>query len=163
MSRRQMVSLMACAALTPRFASGEAIIDLDWDDLLPPGQPSRPMALQGLIQHDGPDLSGQQPASTGVRTQWNGLTVRIPGFVVPIDHQGQDVTAFLLVPYVGACVHVPPPPANQLVFVTTSIPFRPKGMFDAVSVTGMFGTSAMRTHLAEVGYAMSAERIEPYG
>ncbi len=81
---------------------------------------------------------------------------------MPLDYSGTGLTAFMLVPYVGACIHVPPPPANQLVFVTTEKPFEQGSMFDAVTITGMFGTVSIATHLAEVGYALSADRIAPY-
>jgi hypothetical protein len=98
-----------------------------------------------------------------MRSDWNGQIVRLSGFVVPIDYQGTGVTAFILVPYVGACVHVPPPPANQLVFVTTGTPYESTGLFEAVTVTGMFGTASTSTQLAEIGYALSADEIRPYG
>lgn len=107
-------------------------------------------------------LASEQPQSNGVRTDWNGLVVSLPGFIVPIDYSGTGVTAFILVPYVGACVHVPPPPANQLVFVTTSKPYENSGLFEAVTVVGMFGTASMSTQLADISYALSADFIEPY-
>jgi hypothetical protein len=88
--------------------------------------------------------------------------VSLPGYVVPLDYDGTGTTAFILVPFVGACIHVPPPPANQLVMVTTERPYKIKGAFDAVVVTGMFGAAATSTALAEIGYALSAEKIEPY-
>ncbi|CAN0590062.1 unnamed protein product, partial [Ectocarpus sp. 12 AP-2014] len=65
-------------------------------------------------------------------------------------------------PYVGACIHVPPPPPNQLVLVTTDRPYENDGLFEPVVVTGMFGTAHTSTQLAEIGYALSADRIEPY-
>lgn len=46
-----------------------------------------------------------------------GKTVKIPGFTVPLEDFASSATEFLLVPYVGACVHTPPPPPNQLVYV----------------------------------------------
>jgi len=72
------------------------------------------------------------------------------------------VTAFILVPFVGACIHVPPPPANQLVFVTTEKPYESEGLYEPVNVIGMFGTASTRTQLADVAYALSADSIEPY-
>jgi hypothetical protein len=72
------------------------------------------------------------------------------------------VTAFILVPYVGACIHVPPPPANQLVFVTSEEPYESQGLFEAVWVTGLFSTGTTDTALAEIGYAMAAQEIESY-
>lgn len=159
--RHVLTALAACAAL-PHSARAEAFVDLDWSDLLPEGETAIPQVLQGLVDHERTDLFSQQPASSGVRTDWNGQIVRIPGFIVPIDYSGTGVTAFILVPYVGACVHVPPPPANQLVFVTTEKPYESSGLFEAVNVIGMFGSASTKTQLAEIGYALSADSIESY-
>lgn len=158
-------SLLAGLVLLP-FGSvaafAEEVVDLQWIDLLPEGENPIPNALLGIIDHGQSQMQSQQPDSTGLRTDWNGQTVRLPGYIVPIDYSGTGVTAFILVPFVGACVHVPPPPANQLVFVTTETPYESDGLFEAVSVTGMFGTAATQTQLAKIGYALSAEKIEPY-
>ncbi len=163
LQRRSVLTGMAAATLAPRLAHAEEIIDLEWDDLLPDGQRAAPTPFQGLLPHDEQiPITSQQPASSGVRSEWSGQIVRLPGFIVPIDYQGTGVTAFILVPYVGACVHVPPPPANQLVFVTTPEPYESSGLFEAVNVVGMFGVSSLSTHLADIGYALSADEIEPY-
>lgn len=160
-SRRTMLlALSAFALARPSYA--ETVVDLDWKDLLPEGNLAIPNAMQGLLPHDETNLASQQPVSTGSRKDWNGQTVRLSGFVVPLDYSGTGLTAFMLVPYVGACIHVPTPAANQLVFVTTEKPFEQGSMFDAVTITGMFGTVSIATHLAEVGYALSADRIAPY-
>lgn len=160
--RRAFLSAMGVLALWPKAALAKEYIDLEWTDLLPEGQKPIPPFMQGLIDHEGPDLSSQQPPSQGVRTDWNGEIVRLPGFIVPIDYSGTGVTAFILVPFVGACVHVPPPPANQLVFVTTEKPYESSGVFEAVNVIGMFGTASTTTQLADIAYALSAEHIEPF-
>ena len=160
--RRSILSGLTATLLMPRTSLAEDVIDLSWNDLLPKGETYAPSVLDSLIDHDSPPLSSQQPASSGVRTDWNGRIVRLPGFVVPIDQRGTGIVAFILVPFVGACIHVPPPPANQLVFVTTEEPFESAGLFEPVQVTGMFGVSSISTHLAEIGYALSAEIIEPY-
>jgi len=149
-------------ALVPQVARAEDYIDLDWSDLIPTDLSDVPTVLQGIIDHDQAPQSIQQPESIGVRNEWNGQTIRLPGFIVPIEYSGTGVTAFILVPFVGACVHVPPPPANQLVFVTTSKPYESKGLFEPVNVIGMFGVSSMSTQLADIAYALSADRIEPY-
>lgn len=160
--RRCVLGGLAALGLSARQAIAKDYVDLEWTDLVPEGQPAIPPVIQSLIQHDGPDMSGQQPPSQGVRTDWNGQIVRLPGFVVPIDYSGKGVTAFILVPFVGACIHVPPPPANQLVFVTTEAPFENTGLFQAVNVIGMFGTASMSTQLADIAYALSADRIIPF-
>lgn len=161
--RRSFLTGLAATTLVPSISFAEDYIDLDWDDLLPKDQTTIPNALRNILPHDESIAqTSQQPVSSGVRTDWNGQIVRLPGFIVPIDFEGSAVSAFLLVPFVGACVHVPPPPANQLVFVTTSKPYESKGLFEPVNVIGMFGVSSLRTHIADVGYALSADEIVPY-
>ena len=162
LSRRGLVLGATAATLVPNVSLSEEFIDLDWEDLLPEGQTTVPNDLRALLPHDESALPSSQPASTGVRTDWNGRIVRLPGFIVPIDFDGTAVSAFILVPFVGACVHVPPPPANQLVFVTTETPYDSKGLYEPVNVTGMFGTASMTTQLAQIAYALSAENIEPF-
>lgn len=153
------------AGLGTLMATGlraEEIVDLEWSDLIPQGQQSLPPELQSLLPHDEAAMASRQPPSSGVRTDWNGRTVRLSGFIIPLDYNGTGVTAFMLVPYVGACIHVPPPPANQLVLVTTERPYESDGLFAPVTVKGMFGTASTSTQLAEVGYALSAYRISKY-
>ncbi|MFN3209896.1 MAG: DUF3299 domain-containing protein [Roseovarius sp.] len=160
-TRRALLLALAATGMTGR-ALADAVIALEWRDLLPTDDKSLPGDLQGIVPHDETAMAARQPPSTGIRTDWTGRIVRLSGFIVPIDHRGTGVTAFILVPYVGACVHVPPPPANQLVFVTTGTPYESSGMFEPVTVTGMFGTASTSTQLAEIGYALSAEEIRPY-
>ena len=162
LSRRNLIASLVAFGLTPQLAWAEEYIDLDWKDLVPKGEAIIPPMLQGLIDHEQAPLRNQQPQSSGVRTDLNGQIVRLPGFIVPIDYSGTGVIAFILVPFVGACVHVPPPPANQLVFVTTQEPYESSGMFEPVNVVGMFGVSSMSTQLADIAYALSADRIEPF-
>lgn len=158
--RRSVVLGLAALGAAPLRAA--SVTDLVWDDLLPEGTEPPAPTFFGLVDHDAAAAAGQQPLSSGVRTDWNGKTVRMSGFVVPLTYEGTGVTAFMLVPYVGACIHVPPPPANQLVLVTTRRPYESGGLYEAVTVTGMFGTATTRTDLAEVGYALAADRVEPY-
>lgn len=162
LNRRAVIAGIGALAFAPRTAFAKDVIDLKWSDLVPEGDTFVPPILRGIVEHDQSNLMADQPVSSGIRTDWNGRTVRLPGFIVPIDYSGTGVTAFILVPFVGACVHVPPPPANQLVFVTTETPFESTGLFEAVTVTGLFGTASTRTQIAEVGYALSADRIESY-
>lgn len=160
--RRILLAGLGAFAALPHIARAEEYVDLNWADLIPKGQTPIPPVLQNLLDHDTPALSSDQPLSTGVRTDWNGQIVRLPGYILPIDYSGTGVTAFILVPYVGACVHVPPPPANQLVFVTTNEPYETSGLYEAVNVIGMFGVSSLSTHIADIGYALSADQIVPF-
>ncbi len=116
----------------------------------------------GVIQHGQLSTPFDQETGGIVTDEFNGMRVRMPGYMLPLDYVGTGVTSFILVPFVGACIHVPPPPPNQLVFVTTSTPYESQGLFEPIHVTGVFGTSATGTELAMIGYEMSADLVEPF-
>jgi hypothetical protein len=155
MMRCALISLVLLCAPP---AAAEPVVALEWSDLLPEGD----VAMIGEISHQDAGRAAESAQTAPLRRDWDGRLVSLPGYVVPLDYDGTGTTAFILVPFVGACIHVPPPPANQLVMVTTERPYEIKGAFDAVVVTGMFGAAATSTALAEIGYALSAEKIEPY-
>ena len=100
----------------------------------------------------------------------NGKEVQIPGYVLPLEYDGTKTTEFLLVPYVGACIHTPPPPTNQIIDVVVEEGYEVNGLFDPVWVTGRITTHAGERSLylvdgaanVSVGYAMEATAIEPY-
>jgi uncharacterized protein len=100
----------------------------------------------------------------------NGQTIRIPGYVLPLEFSGKQVSEFLLVPWVGACIHTPPPPPNQIVHVKPGKPVTISGMFEAVWVTGRLSTQSLTKNLSmvdgaaaiDVGYSLSADLVEPY-
>ena len=146
--------------------------DLDWDTLIPADW--RPEALLGDLNLD--NISDEDPeaidameklkalwAEAPVVQELDGKRVRIPGFVVPLDLEPGKIAEFLLVPYYGACIHVPPPPANQTIFVRM-----PQGrplegeMFDTVWVEGTLKVTPTHSELAEAGYLIEASGVTPY-
>ena len=100
----------------------------------------------------------------------DGTQIRIPGYVLPLEFDGTSVKEFLLVPYVGACIHVPPPPPNQMVFVTARAGFETEGLFAPVWVEGTLSTRdgaydltlVDGTASVDAGYALVASEVEPY-
>jgi hypothetical protein len=112
----------------------------------------------------------QRALANAVNPAIDGKTVRLPGYVLPLEFSGKQVTEFLLVPWVGACIHTPPPPPNQIVHVVADKPFDVSGMYDAVWVTGRMAARAGRKSLQlvdgsadiDIGYAIPAARVEPY-
>ena len=100
----------------------------------------------------------------------NGQYVRLPGYLLPLEFSGKNVSEFLLVPWVGACIHTPPPPPNQIVHVRPEKPVAMSGMFEAVWVTGQLTTGAIKKSLSmvdgsadiDVGYSLQATRVDPY-
>ena len=91
----------------------------------------------------------------------DGKRVHIGGYVVPLDFDATRVKEFLLVPFVGACIHVPPPPANQIIYVKVEQGFDVQGTFDPVWVTGTLKVTPTFTGLADAGYSLEAEKVEP--
>jgi len=85
-----------------------------------------------------------------VNPDLNGQRIALAGFLLPLEFSAEGVTDFLLVPYVGACIHVPPPPANQIVFVRLSKKFKVEDLFTAVWVRGTMKTKASSKTLALV-------------
>ena len=81
---------------------------------------------------------------------------------MPLSLEGTGVTEGLLVPYVGACIHVPPPPANQIVFIRLKEAKDEAALWDPVWATGLFTTQAVETELADVGYLMAEATLTPY-
>ena len=104
----------------------------------------------------------QQPdnaAPPAVVPELDNQAVRIGGYVVPLDFDATKMKEFLLVPFVGACIHVPPPPPNQIIYVKAEDGFEVKGQFDPVYVTGTLKTARQFTGLAATGYTMDAEKV----
>ena len=93
----------------------------------------------------------------------DGRRVRMGGYVLPFDFTGsREISRFLLVPYVGACIHVPPPPPNQLVYVTAENPIQIDGLWDPVFVEGIMRTSRHDNDLGDTAYTLELIEISPY-
>ena len=92
----------------------------------------------------------------------DGMSVRVPGFMVPLEDDEDRVTEFLLVPYVGACVHTPPPPPNQIVYVAMGKGEKTKVSFwDPVWVIGKLEIKDFKSPFGDVSFQMKATKIEP--
>lgn len=96
-----------------------------------------------------------------VNNAMNGVAVRIPGYVVPLEESKAGLKEFLLVPYFGACIHSPPPPANQIIHVTRQQAVKFHTM-DPVWVTGTLQTLRSDTFMGATGYRMEASTVEAY-
>jgi hypothetical protein len=112
-------------------AGSQAYRQIEWDDLIPKGwDPMAAFKGLDLARLKDSDPKAQE-ALEKMRSAWdqapvetalNGQRVRIAGFVVPLERKGEQILEFLLVPYFGACIHVPPPPANQIIHVVPKSP-----------------------------------------
>ena len=93
----------------------------------------------------------------------DGKHVAIPGFMVPLDDDLEMVDEFLLVPYAGACIHVPPPPPNQIIYVKLSKKV-PYSSTDPILVTGPLSISTVKSPYGDVSYDMEGQNVSvtPY-
>ena len=148
---------------------------LNWPDLLPEdrsglselsqqGSQSGTGAGANWFEHDESSTEvPDQPYSVGVVEDLNGARVMLPGFVVPLElADNGKVTEFLLVPYVGACIHYPPPPANQIVYVILPKPVEIGSLWVPYWVAGEIRTAAKESDLGNAGYTITAEYMEDF-
>ena len=93
----------------------------------------------------------------------NGVKVRLPGYVVPLKFGGDaGYDEFILVPYFGACLHSPPPPPNQTLYVTAEPRAKVSSIFEPVWVECTISTGEFSTHEANSAYQLTLSKIETY-
>ncbi|WP_417228167.1 DUF3299 domain-containing protein [Amphritea sp.] len=151
--------------------NGKTVEDTEWDSLMPADYSLD--AIFDTTQFGSLDdydplaeikLKAMMEAlsSAPVVQEMDGKMIRIPGFVVPLVEEGMAVTEFFLVPYFGACIHVPPPPSNQMIHVTFEPGTQVENLYDAVWISGELKVATVAHELGTSGYTMEAYKIEPY-
>jgi uncharacterized protein len=183
MRLRQLVFLLmlapwlaGCGQDVPNSGAGVSQAEeIDWDRLIPVDwQPET--LIEGFDLDEMEEIDDDDPraialmekltqlwADAPVVDELDGLLVRLPGFVVPLELDAKRMSEFLLVPYYGACIHVPPPPANQTIHVVAPAGLEYVGeLFDTVWVTGTIRVMRSSSDLAEAGYRIDVSEIEPY-
>ncbi|MBC6906854.1 DUF3299 domain-containing protein [Saccharophagus sp. K07] len=156
--------------------------EIEWTDLIPKedldalmnppeylneiadGSEEDTLEDQLKIQQENPDDPYQKAlVSTKVIAEFHQRKVRLPGFIVPLDFDdNQVITTFLLVPFFGACIHVPPPPPNQIIFATYEPGLTLDDLSDAFFIEGTIFTELQEHDLATSAYSMKVDRILPY-
>ncbi len=152
--------LLLISFAAPVMASEEPLM-LNWIDLVPADE-RKMFENGGMPATDHSGGAAQQSKIGKVRPELNGSLVKIPGFVIPLEGDADTVTEFLLVPYFGACIHVPPPPPNQIIYVKF-----PKGapvqeLWDVIYVVGTLKTEAVSVDLAQTAYTIEGSKIQFY-
>lgn len=93
----------------------------------------------------------------------DGQVVRMPGFVVPLEDYVESASEFLLVPYYGACVHVPPPPPNQMVYVEMQEKKKAEfGWWEPIWLEGVLHINNVESPYGVVGFQIDGVKVEPY-
>lgn len=183
MERRPFLRALSAAAVAAtgggltvalRAAPGDQMRTISWDDLMPPDwDPFKQMreATNGVSMFSDADPRARD-AMKAMREIWDtaptvgamdGNLVKLPGYIVPLEEVKGELKEFLLVPYFGACIHTPPPPANQIIHVVMTQPAKGYRSMDAVWISGKL-TIAHREDAAmgASGYRLQAGAIERY-
>jgi hypothetical protein len=154
-------------------AKAKGYEDVEWDDLLPEGyDPVSILARYQAEIDDAPEGSKAERVlyekvmgefnNAGANQSLSGKTIRIPGYVAPLETNGNLVNEFLLVPYYGSCIHTPPPPAHQTVMVNPDKGIPVSSLHRPVWVVGEIVVDQVVTELALAGYQIKNARVEPY-
>ena len=153
---------------TQMAAAENSPLEIRWSQLsggdgeFVPPRPEQISPLLGVVMGLLPGAS--TPPTPRLIRKFDGKMVKISGFPVPLRHDGFKVSEFLLVPYFGACIHVPPPPLNQIIHVIAEEPVKISHLMRSVTVTGRFetaGTPAAGTNSdwTESGYRIAVESV----
>ena len=167
----ELEETQVAAADKPAEASG--IKELEWEELIPTEWRPDPDLV---FKYNNGEIGDEDPRIVAlkikvekmvelapVNNSLDGQNIKIPGFVVPIEGDGKAISEFLLVPYHGACIHVPPPPANQIVFVRSKDgKASARKLMETVWVTGTMKVEKAKNEIADAGYTLYADKIETY-
>lgn len=173
----EVPSIAAPATERSRGAGADGYVEMDWDELLPANFSFDPYIEQMDLENyninelDDADPEAQRLykelkailADVPSEQALQGVKGRLPGFAVPIEFDGARVYSFLLVPYFGACIHTPPPPANQMVYVEIDEGFELPSLYEPVIIEGAFEVATVvEEGLGTAGYSMKADRVTLY-
>ena len=159
---RYLAVLFVCALAGAAGIAAQSgdVRTLQWQDLLPADQVALPPPI---VDHSAVPFDSYPPnINAPTVPSLDGELVRLPGFVVPLDVTEGKVSSFLLVPYFGACIHQPPPPPNQIVYVSFAAPVELDSMYAPVWVTGRMRIETYSDAFVQAGYALTGREVEPY-
>ena len=167
---RRLLLVLLLSISSPLWAAEPQV--LTWEDMIPPDAPKiAPITapihnLSGLsdaLSVESAPAAHQQAPHAPVVKALDGKNVRLPGYIVPLEVSEEGrVTEFLLVPYFGACIHVPPPPSNQIVHVTSELGVKVEELYQPYWIEGPMQVKATTSELADAGYQMEADKILVY-
>ena len=167
---RRLLLMLLLSVSSPLWAAEPRV--LTWEDMIPPDAPKiAPITapihnLSGLsdaLSVESAPAAHQQAPHAPVVKALDGENVRLPGYIVPLEVSEEGrVIEFLLVPYFGACIHVPPPPSNQIVHVTSELGVKVEELYQPYWIEGPMQVKATTSELADAGYQMEADKILVY-
>jgi len=162
----RIAMLVALALMGSTNAFAKQAEELLWDNMIPVLESQQksglPVPEGGVGPSELEDPYAYYDFENPVMSL-DGKYVKVPGFIVPLESDdGGLLNEFLLVPYYGACIHTPPPPPNQVVYITLEEPFNLTSMYDAYWITGTISTQNYSGAVAETVYTLKGEKVEKY-
>lgn len=119
--------------------------------------------IQNSVDSINEDSYQQALISTNIIEEMDGKAIKIPGFIVPLEFDdNQTVTQFFLVPYFGACIHMPPPPPNQIIFINYPQGLNVDTIYEAFWISGVLSTSIVENEMGKAAYTMEMQSFEIY-
>ena len=119
--------------------------------------------MKNTLADEEEDAYRRALASTDVNPAMDGQKIRIPGFVVPLEFdEDQTISQFFLVPYFGACLHMPPPPPNQIILVDAPEGVQMSALYEPFWLEGEVSTVVTENDMAKSAYAMQLHKLSPY-
>lgn len=163
LNRRTTLMFLAGSVVAPKVSFAATAREITWDDLIPADVPYSEIIGEGEIDEVNDRWKPIYDANAiKLNEDLNEAYIKMPGYIIPLELNAEGVTEFLLVPYVGACIHTPPPPANQLVMVKAKDPWPSDQLWDPVWVTGTMRTQLDTTDLGDTGYFIATDEMEVY-
>ena len=146
--------------------------DLSWQEMIPPDAPVEVPNMTPLhdlsnmadaLSVEAAPAAKQDMPNAPVVQSLDGQHIRLPGYIVPLEVSEEGrTTEFLLVPYFGACIHVPPPPSNQIVHVKSEVGVKLDELYQPYWIEGAMKVKPSSSELADAGYQMDAQKIYMY-
>lgn len=151
--------ILSFAFSSALWASTSPLLELEWLDLVPESERIASEMTPGELEYGDNSMQSELGA---IRPELNGKQVRIPGFVIPLEGDADEVTEFLLVPYYGSCIHTPPPPPNQIIHVSFPQGAPDQELWDVVYLEGKLMTEQNIVGMVETGYHIIGSSVTPY-
>ena len=126
--------------------------------------------VEGILKRHKEMTEQRRLDGEKVVAELDGQRLRLAGYLLPLETSDRKVTEFLLVPWVGACIHTPPPPPNQIVHVNypegieASVVFAPVWIEGTMTTVRSTANLFLRDGSADIptGYSLHASLVEPY-
>ena len=153
-----LIAALLLSSAAPLLAADAAPRELDWLELMPKDEVDALMETP-TVAHEG-SLKQVQTGSFRAIKELHGEKVKIAGYIVPVEVDGESqMSEFFIVPYFGACIHVPPPPPNQIILARLAKPIPVTEIYDAYWIEGTLNVEQIKNDIAASAYTLTTTKV----